>query len=324
MVGDHNFECIDVGSENCPCYLALTGDCLVCSRLQGREECDCNWKGVCVYNEFIQGNRRINNPRSDIAVEIVYKKYYLDDLLVFGLKVGKGFAIKAGIPGSYVFLREADSQPYYETPLCVMHSNIEDGIIAIGVKIISAKTKALAEAEGSLIIRGIYRNGILGLAPITSRATRGKKILIIAKGIGLAPGILTSNYLWQKNQVDLIIDREKISEDLMADYLGEGDGTIRFMNLNEDSHCLELEDILAKEKYHIAILFTSDYFQEYIGAIVKRILPDATTAVSNNFHICCGEGICGSCTVLGPDGRVYRMCKCNNKKMLSSSNENGS
>jgi hypothetical protein len=185
-VSNHSVDCIDVGSENCPCYLALTNDCLICSRLQGREGCDCNWKGVCVYNEFIQGNRRVNNPRTDFATEIVYRKNYLDDLIVLGLRVGKGFAIKASRPGSYVFLREKNSESYYATPLCVMEANIEDGIIAVAIKIISAKTKTLAKAEGSLMIRGIYRNGVLGIDSITSKHVKDKKILVVAKGIGLS------------------------------------------------------------------------------------------------------------------------------------------
>ncbi|HZK01271.1 MAG TPA: hypothetical protein VFC96_00230 [Anaerovoracaceae bacterium] len=310
MVKDHGFECIDVGSENCPCYLALTGDCLVCSRLQGREECDCNWKGVCVYNEFIQGNKRVNNPRTDIPAEIVYRKYYLNDLLVLGIKVGKGFAIKASKPGSYVFLREKNSKSYYGTPLCVMHSDIESGIIAIAIKIISTKTKTLAKAE-ELMIRGIYRNGILGVGPITSKSAKGKKILIIAKGIGLAPAILTANFLWHENSVDMIIDKEKISDDLMADYLGEGEGTIRFMSLNEEIHCRELEDILLEKQYNMVIMFTSDFFLKQTENLVKKVIPNADVAMSNNFHICCGEGICGSCSSVGADGEVFKMCKCN-------------
>ena len=313
MVRDHSFDCIDVGSENCPCYLALTGDCLICSRLQGREDCDCNWKGVCVYNEFIQGNKRVNNPRTDFPAEIVYKKSYLDDLIVLGLSVGKGFAIKASRPGSYIFLREENSESYYATPLCVMEADIEAGIIAVAVKIISAKTKTLAKAEGSLMVRGIYRNGILGIGSITSRFAKDKKVLIVAKGIGLAPAILAANYLWRKNRVDLIIDREKISEDLMSDYLGEGEGTIRFMSLNEENYCRDINDILLKEQYDLVVLLTSDYFLEQIGDIVKALLPDAELAISNNFHICCGEGICGACTVTSPSGDTVKMCKCNRK-----------
>ena len=36
-----NELCADIGTDNCPCPLAETGDCLVCGRLAGRGECDC-------------------------------------------------------------------------------------------------------------------------------------------------------------------------------------------------------------------------------------------------------------------------------------------
>lgn len=315
---DHNFECIDVGSENCPCYLALTGDCLVCSRLQGREECDCNWKGVCVYNEFIQGNRKINNPRKDFPAEIVYKKSYLDDLFVVGLKVGKGFALKAASPGSFVFLKEKGSGCYYDTPLCIMDADVENGIIAVAIKVISAKTKLLAEAQDELIVRGVYRNGILGIGSITPRLVRNNKILIAAKGIGLAPAILTANYLQNKNRIDMIIDKEKISGDLMNDYLKDCNGTIKFMSLAEENCRRELEEILNVHGYNMVVLLASDYYLNIIGEKIKKILPNARLAVSNNFHICCGEGVCGACTIAGAGGETIRMCKCNKKTFDNS------
>ena len=40
----NTYKCVDTGSENCPCELAVTGDCLTCSRLQGKDSCDCDWK----------------------------------------------------------------------------------------------------------------------------------------------------------------------------------------------------------------------------------------------------------------------------------------
>lgn len=310
---DNGLECVDVGSENCPCFLALTGDCLVCSRLQGKDICDCEWSGVCIYNEFIQGNRKVNNPRTDIEAEIVYKKYYLDDLLVFGLKVGKGFAIKSIKPGSYVFLREKDSLTYYGTPLCVMHSNIEDGIIAVAIKLISSKTKTLSSARESLMVRGIYRSGLLGSKAIVSKHYKDKKVLIVAKGIGLAPAILAANYLYNHNNVDMIVDREKISEDLMGDYLEEGNGTIKFMNLNEEKHRSEIGEILNHKQYEGVVLLASDHFLDLIGNIVRENLPQAKLAISNNFRMCCGEGICGACTITDKDGKTFKMCKCNKK-----------
>lgn len=306
-----NLDCIDAGSENCPCYLALTGDCLICSRLQGREECDCNWKGVCIFNEYIQGNSKVNNKRKDFVAEIAYTKKYSDDLIVLGLKVGKGFALKSQRPGSYIFLRDSTSESFYSTPICVMEADAEKGIIAVAIKVISAKTKSLADSGSKIIVRGVYRNGILGVEPLTSRSAKGKKILIITKGIGLAPGILAANYLWKENVVDFIIDKEKISEELICDYLGEGEGTIKFVSLNDGLHRKDIEDILIKCGHDIVILLTSEYFIDNMGAFIKDHCPGKKLALANNFHICCGEGVCGSCTAVDSDGHVVKMCKCN-------------
>ena len=305
----NSLDCIDAGTENCPCYLAVTGDCLLCTRLQGKDYCDCNWKGVCIYNEFIQGNGRVNNPRSDFEAKIVRKKYYLNDLAVFTLDVGKGFAIKASRPGSFVFLKDKNSKSFYETPLCIMETDINKGQLSVAVKIISAKTKTLADTEDSLIVRGVYRNGIIGISAITGKDIKGKKILLIAKGIGLAPAMLAANYLWYKNRVDLIIDPDKISEEMISDYLGEGEGIIKYLSLSNPDDRKVLTDLLSREKYDSVIILTSDYYLKTISEIVKKKLPDAKIALSNNFKICCGEGVCGACSVTsGSD--TFKMCKC--------------
>ena len=112
---------------------------------------------------------------------------------------------------------------------------------------------------------------------------------------------------------------EKISEDLIADYLGEGEGTIRFIQLNEEGYREDMGELLEKEQYDIVVLFTSDYFLEQIGNMVRKRLPRAELAVSNNFRICCGEGICGACTVAGKDGDWIKMCKCNTNHISHAS-----
>lgn len=303
-------DCIDAGSENCPCCLASTGDCLICSRLQGREDCDCSWKGVCIYNEFLQGNKRINNPRTEFYGKIVERKYYTDDLVVLALEVEKGFALKASIPGSFLFLRNPDRLHYYDTPVCVMKADVENGIIRAAFKIISAKTKALITAEDGLMIRGVYRNGILGVERITGKDVKDQKILIVVKGIGLAPGILAADYLWRKNRVDWIIDPEKISEELVSDFLGEGEGIIRYLSLSSEEEQKDLKNLLLRESYDTVVILTSDYYLALIGNMVKGVFPEAGLANSNNFHMCCGEGVCGACSSVDSEGKTVKMCKC--------------
>ncbi|HVI41987.1 MAG TPA: hypothetical protein VM577_15150, partial [Anaerovoracaceae bacterium] len=157
-------NCIDAGSENCPCYLAVTGDCLICSRLQGKDFCNCNWRGVCIYNEFVQGNRKVNNPRRDFEARIVQKKFYKEDLVVYILDVGKGFAMKAERPGSYLFVKGNGTNSFYDVPISVMKADVEKGQIHLAIKIISTKTKALLMEKDTLVLRGPYRNGLHGIS----------------------------------------------------------------------------------------------------------------------------------------------------------------
>lgn len=322
--GQKLINCIDAGSENCPCYLAVTGDCLVCSRLQGKDYCNCNWRGVCIYNEFMQGNRKVNNPRKDFEAEIVQKKFYSEDLVVYILNVGKGFAMKAGRPGSYLFVKASGTNNFYDAPISVMRSDVEKGQIHLAIKIISTKTKALLSEKDTLILRGPYRNGLHGINAIIGKRGKTQRTLIITKGIGIAPGILATQSFQYKGSVDMMIDTDKISTELIADYLpewninpdirGECDnGWISFVSLIDIATGKNLENLMDRNKYDNVILLASDYYIENLGKLIKKNLPLADLAVSNNFRICCGEGLCGSCSIDTSTGDTIKMCKCEMK-----------
>lgn len=316
-------SCVDAGSENCPCYLALTGSCLTCTRLQGKEYCNCSWAGVCIYNEFIQSGQRINNPRKDFEAPIVSKKFYKGDLVVFVLDVGKGFALKASRPGSFVLIKGHHSSSFYDVPISIMKADVEKGQIHLAIKVFSAKTKALLLEDEKLLIRGPYRNGIQGVVNIVKRKAPIERLLIIAKGIGIAPGILASNYLYKTTCIDFVIDQEKLSKELISDYLKydetrsdrerscENDGIIKYLNFSDATAATEITELLEKNRYEAVIILTSDYYITLFGNLVKEILPVAETAYSNNFKICCGEGICGACSHETSNGEVIKMCKCN-------------
>ncbi|WP_027400481.1 hypothetical protein [Anaerovorax odorimutans] len=314
MNKDNSFDCIDAGTENCPCYLALTGDCLMCTRLQGKDCCDCNWKGVCIYNEFIQGNCKVNNPRRDFEAAIVDKKYYTDDLVIFVIQVDKGFALKTSKPGSYLFIRGSNQDSFYDTPISVMKADAEKGYLHLAVKSISAKTKSILDEDEKLIIRGPYRNGIQGIREVFDKKNRHNKTLVIAKGIGIAPGLLLADYFNNLCQVDFIVDTEKISKEFVKDYLSEGSSTVKYMNLNELTAQGNIKNILIEKKYETVLILASDYFVETLGPLVRDALKDAVIAVSNNFHICCGEGLCGACSCIDNEGRTIKMCKCQMKQ----------
>jgi len=268
----------------------------------------------------MQGNGRVNNPRKEFTAGIVRRKFYLDDLAVFVLDVGKGFAIKAGSPGSYVFMRGRKDTRFYDIPISVMHADVERGQIHVAVKVISTKTKTLLEENEAFVLRGVYRNGIQGLEAVRPRNLKNASVLLVAKGIGLAPAILTAESLGNRNRVDLVVDTEKISTELVSDYLSEsgsetaGSGVeihrIRYMSLGSEEDRQTLERVMAEEKYDSVAVLASDYYVEQIGKLTERILPEAKRAFSNNFRICCGEGVCGACSVVNAGGETIKMCKC--------------
>lgn len=169
-----NKICADAGTASCPCPLAETGDCLLCSRLAGEDKCDCSWCGLCIYNEFIQNDKVIRNVRGSHKAAVLRKIWYTPELLVLVLEVDKSLALSATSPGSFVFLngagttdeREACSgcvdKEFFSVPVSVMKSDVQKRQLVLALRVISAKTKRIAEAEDYVFLRGVYRNGLLG------------------------------------------------------------------------------------------------------------------------------------------------------------------
>lgn len=302
------FECIDVGSENCPCYLAETGDCMTCSRLAGLDYCDCKWQGVCIYNEYMWNHQKAKNPREEIATKIVDKKILKGNIAVLILQSNKYLCQRFKYPGTFIFARNPMYKQIYDIPLSIMYVDSEKDQIHIAVKIISAKTKALIESSDELLIKGPYRNGIIGLKSLQN-GDKGK-ILVICRNMGLAPAIKLADYYKNRKNIDVIADNFRLEEDFSKDYFEK----LNILPINKNfKNEKDLNDIkvLAKEgNYDSVVIFTSN---KYI-AIFEELLEDKNDyAVLNNSNMCCGEGICGSCSYVNDDGEVIKMCKCQMK-----------
>ncbi len=288
-------RCIDAGSEHCPCLLAQSGDCITCSRLQGKDCCDCKWRGVCIYNEYIQNGKKINNRRQNRKTRILKKIWYGEDLVVLVVEVSKGFALKASMPGSYVFLKECGRQDCYSVPISVMRSEPEKGHLHLAIKVVAGKTKALAASRDEVEIRGVYRNGLLGVSRLMTKDPQ--KVLCVTKGVGFAPAANYNRWAFGKDTVDMMIDLDKINQELVNDYLADYPAnSIRYLDLTPGFAC--------PEGYDAVMLLASDHYIESID------IPQDKKVCSNNFHMCCGEGICGACTMVDDSGNSHKMCKC--------------
>lgn len=340
-----NKHCADVGTVNCPCPLAETGDCQICGRLSGKETCDCHWAGLCIYNEYIQNGGIVRNPRRDQQVRILRKTWYGADLLELELETSRDMALNAAAPGSFIFLRAKEDEPFTNVPVSIMLSDVEKGRLHVVLKIISSKTKRIADAEGFLVMRGIYRNGLLGgglegmeedLMPTGKRqsrdvrpkvrkqpdaAVKSGKWLIMTKGAGFAPAVNLLRWAADRVDVHMIIDTEKISEAIVCDALHKD--TARCPEAADAGtkickaslHELIQDDIRQKDvprpdvrDYDRVFILASDY---YIRTLTETLaIPDDKLIFSNNFHMCCGEGLCGACGHVDGQGNLSKMCKC--------------
>lgn len=300
-----NNICADAGTVNCPCHLAETGDCLVCSRLAGEGKCQCSWAGFCIYNEFIHNDGKAINRRRQQRVKIIEKIRYDDNLLVLVLGVNKGFLLNAAKPGSFVFVKKSEDEEFFDVPVSVMKVDVEKGELHIAVKIISAKTRAIAEAEDFLVMRGVYRNGLLGEGIKT--LGKDEKWLIFTKGVGFAPAVNLLMWAEGRSTGHLVIDTEKINDEIIYDYINK---SIRSAGAKVTITTDSLRNAVnyGHESYDKVIILASDYYIKTIAADLG--IPKAKLIFSNNFHMCCGEGVCGACGHVDSKGNTHKMCKC--------------
>lgn len=309
-------ECIDAGTEFCPCKLAEAGECIVCSQLHGSCFCDCiNWKGVCIYHEFINNGSKSKEGRKTYNCLVTKRTLYENDVLLIKFKAPHKLTIDLSKPGSFIFIRTSDNNIYFDVPISILESNIENNEISIMIEIRGVKTKKLLEINENeeITIRGPYWNGVFGLNNVINQ--KNNEVLVIAKGIGIAPMIPVIRKLdLNGNDINLILDISPYKDNYVKEYLDEYNLNIINEELLDKGKLTNKAKVLIKDfiekgiKYiHIAgadILTTN-----IIDFLNENDHKDVKLSCCNNTKMCCGEGICGSCTIRFAGRKVKRFCK---------------
>lgn len=309
-------NCIDSGTEYCPCHLAESNECIMCSQLQGQCFCDClHWNGVCIYQDFKSNKSKAKEERKTYTCLVIKKEVYENDLLLIEFEVPHKLAIDLVKPGSYIFIR-TNENIYFDVPISILESDIEKNTIAIMIEIRGIKTKKLLEIEkgGEITIRGPYWNGVFGLKEINKQ--RGNKVLVIARGIGLAPMMPVVRKLSQNdNELNLILDKAQYKEDYIKDYLQDYNCNLLEKkvldkgSLSEEVKALIKEFIKEKGVKYIHLAGADILTVKVIEYLDEINEQEVSLSCCNNTKMCCGEGICGSCTVRFSGRRVKRLCK---------------
>lgn len=284
--------------------------------MQGSHFCDClNWKGVCIYQELHDNGNKAKEQRKTYTCKVCEKILYPDDVLLIKFEAPHKLVIDLARPGSFIFIR-SEENVYFDVPISILESDIEKDIISIMIEIRGIKTKQLLNIEsgGNITIRGPYWNGVFGLKNI--RKQKNNEALVIARGIGMAPMMPVIDRLVENgNTVTLILDKQPFKEIYVSEWLDKLNIVPQEMNLIEKGELSPEGKVAIKSivKYnnisliHIAGADILTYSViDFLDSLDRK---DIDLSCCNNFKMCCGEGVCGSCTARFSGHRVKRFCK---------------
>ncbi len=306
-------DCIDAGTEYCPCHLAEAGECIICSQLHGKDFCDClNWKGVCIYKEYYDNGNKPRDQRLTFNCKILNKEVSDDKMILFTILVPHKLAKDLTHPGSYVFLRTPSTMQFYDTPISVMETNLEENTIKVAIEIRGIKTKTIEnlKEDNMILLRGPFWNGILGLKNIYS--VKDGVSLIIAKGIAMAPTVPVLKYLYGNgNKLIVILDKSPYTSIFIKKYLELYDcEIIECSTISKGTLSSEFKAALSKVlQDHSINLIHCDGPDILHLKMVELIKEQYKMSCSNNTKMCCGEGVCGACSTRYEGRRVKRLCK---------------
>ena len=299
------WQCVDAGSDYCPCRLAEENSCIICTQLQGKGYCDCNWMGVCIYDEFYFSGNKMKGVRESREYPVIHSKI-IDNIIILSIQVTKYMSRALKQPGSYVFIRNKGRDYFFDVPISIMDSDEEKSLIKIAVEMRGVKTKNLADHGGTLIVRGPYWNGILGLNSL--KTTQNAGCLVVARGIAQAPAILTIKHLLRNgNIIDIVINKKTDEHNFIKEYFNIK--SMEEVDMSSDEIASLCRELMGKNNYKLIFIGGSDPLQDKIIKSVQEINSDVKFVTTNNNMICCGEGICGSCTKKDKNGTLIKTCK---------------
>lgn len=310
-----SIDCIDAGTEYCPCKLAECGQCLICSQCQGKSFCDClNWKGVCIYQELYYNGNKAKEGRKNYDCSVKEVVNYDDKVVMIRFNAPHKLVIDLVKPGSYIFIRTNEDK-YFDIPISIMDSDIDNDIITVLVEIRGIKTKAILDIKESenIVIRGPYWNGVFGVRDVADQ--KNGKTLVLARGIGMAPMMpVIKKFVSQNNEVSVVVDKSPFEKNFAEKMLDDYSLKAEEMDLLEKGNLSVHAKARIKDAVDDGVTFIhlagADILTynviDYLNEIGRG---DVKLSCCNNFKMCCGEGICGACTARFSGHRVKRFCK---------------
>jgi len=183
---------------------------------------------------------------------------------------------------------------------------VEDGEGSVHLAFYVAGVKTL-ELERScrkgknIAVQGPFYNGLVN----SEAFAFGKPTMVVAKGLAAMPFINQKERLAQ-NLEKVYLDNEKLTESFLEDCFSGID--YERIKLQENWSKLQTAIGTFEEKEGNLLIMASPYYTDLVAQIATKVF-----IYPNHSNMCCGMGMCGSCSHTDKKGITVRGCKCNNK-----------
>lgn len=298
-------QCADAGSQFCPCHLAYSGDCIRCNMINGNNTCDCMWQGVCIYNEIQHNKKQITDQRKEHLCKIDSIKEIKNNIYLVSIQIPNTIAKDLLSPGAYIMLKSKDKvSDIFNAPISVMDVDLDKGILEVVIKPRGIKTKNIINYD-EVYVKGPYFNGIFGIKEI--KTTKDSNCLVIVNGLSQVNSInVIRRLIANNNKVDVFVNNRGVVLDEVMQKIMELGVAIYGIDTDEDKDFII--DYITRNQISFVYSGGGNSFNKNIMNIVDTVDENIKLAVSNNNLICCGEGVCGACTI-NLNGERVKTCK---------------
>ena len=155
-------------------------------------------------------------------------------------------------------------------------------------------------------------------------------VMILCSGAGLCPGIFACNLLRPSAKVLLTVRDAPFERKLVQHFLRPAalpssgkdgrtvsamahqmaGGSVSFRDFDSAEEVEKIRRVIRQEKPKYILLLGSRNFSSGMYKNLEEFHKSSRFVTSNDFNICCGEGVCGACEFETSDGRRIRICKC--------------
>ena len=180
----------------------------------------------------------------------------------------------------------------------------ENNILEVIIKSRGIKTKTLLDFN-EIIVKGPYFNGIFGIDKI--KKIKQSNCIVILGGLSQVNSInVVKKLLDNNNSVEVFFNKNLTILDEVKEKLNNLGVNIHIIDIEEDKDFIT--DYIKRNDVKLVYSGGNNTFNKCMRNLVDSVDKDIALSIANNNLICCGEGICGACTV-NVNGERIKSCK---------------